>query len=364
MISDVVTSSAVGIIANPASGQDIRRLISAASGYTIAEKTNIVRRLCLGMRVPGVEKVYLIPDHSGIAGSLLRSRDQGSAALGENWPEIALLDMPVEEKAIDTLRAVDLMVKAGVRLIVVLGGDGTHRLVASGCADIPLVALSTGTNNTFPHFQEATVAGIAAGLVATGAIAVSEATRRNKVLRVEIDEGCRDLALVDLCLTDDMWVGSRAVWQPERVREIFVPFARTDAIGWSAVAGYVRHIPRESSDGLHLVLCPPGQGILSLYAPIAPGLILPVGIAEVHTLRPLDVISLKTLTGMVSLDGEREFTLRQCSSVKIWLDLNGPLTVDVPHVLNLAAERGFLYCLSSESTKKRLGRRPSAQQIS
>lgn len=358
MISDLVTNCTVGIIANPASGQDIRRLISAASGYTISEKTNIVRRLCLGMRLPGVEKVYLIPDHSGIAGSLLRSRDQGSAALGENWPEIELLDMPVEEKAIDTLRAVDLMIKAGVRLIVVLGGDGTHRLVANGCANTPLVALSTGTNNTFPHFQEATVAGIAAGLVATGTVSVSEATRRNKVLRVKIDERCHELALVDLCLTDDIWIGSRAVWKPERVREIFVPFARADAIGWSAVAGYVRQVPRESSEGLHLVLCPPGQGLLTLSAPIAPGLILPIGIAEIHTLKPLDVISLKKLAGMVSLDGEREFAMHQCSSVKIWLDLDGPLTVDVPRVLNLAAARGCLYCPSTESTKMPFGMTP------
>ncbi|MFO7577319.1 MAG: NAD(+)/NADH kinase [Pelovirga sp.] len=362
MISDPVPDSSVGIIANPASGQDIRRLVSAASGYTIAEKTNIVRRLCLGMRVPGVTKVYLIPDHSGIAGSLLRSRDQGSAALGETWPQIELLDMPVEEKAIDTLRAVDLMVKAGVRLIVVLGGDGTHRLVADGCADIPLVALSTGTNNTFPQFQEATVAGIAAGLVATGAVPVSAATRRNKVLRVEIDECCRDLALVDLCLTDDVWIGSRAVWKPERVREIFVPFARPDAIGWSAVAGYVRHIPRESSEGLHLVLCPPGQGLMTLCAPIAPGLILPVGIAAVRVLHPLEVISLKELTGMVSLDGEREFTLRRCTSVKIWLDLNGPLTVDVPHVMTLAAERGLLCCPSTERAHKPAGLTPPAHR--
>ncbi|RLB58984.1 MAG: ATP-NAD kinase, partial [Deltaproteobacteria bacterium] len=44
MDSNAVDSATVGIIANPASGQDIRRLISAASGISIAEKTNIVRR--------------------------------------------------------------------------------------------------------------------------------------------------------------------------------------------------------------------------------------------------------------------------------------------------------------------------------
>ncbi len=87
----------VGIIANPASGSDIRRLVSAASGFTIAEKTNIVRRLCLGMQVTGVNRVYLMPDRSGICGSLLRCREQGVAALGESWPEVELLEMPVEE---------------------------------------------------------------------------------------------------------------------------------------------------------------------------------------------------------------------------------------------------------------------------
>ncbi len=332
----------VGIIANPASGQDIRRLISAASGYTIAEKTNIVRRLCLGMRVLGIDRVYMIPDHSGIAGSLLRSRDQGTTVLGEDWPEIELLDMPVEEKAIDTVRAVELMTAAGVRLIVVLGGDGTHRLVANNCENIPLIALSTGTNNTFPHFQEATIAGIAAGLVARGAVSISEATRRNKVLRLEINGHCKDLALVDLCLTDEMWVGSRAIWKPEKVKEIFVTFAKADAIGWSSVAGLASPIPRNSSQGLHLILCPPGQGKLTLYSPIAPGLVLPVGIAEFHILNPLEIITVKRFQGVVALDGEREFTFCQNDEIKVWLDLNGPLTVDVPQVLQLAAERGIL----------------------
>lgn len=331
----------VGIIANPASGRDIRRLISAASGVTIAEKANIVRRLCLGMRVTGVDKVYLIPDRAGIAGSLLRSREQGETVLGESWPEIELFEMVVEEKAIDTLRAVELMVKAGVRLIIVLGGDGTHRLVANNCGDIPMVALSTGTNNAFPFFQEATVVGMAAGLVARRAVSVCEATRRNKVLRVEINGCRRDLALVDLCLTDDLWVGCRAIWKPEKVKEIFVTFAEADAIGMSSVAGLANPVSRDSGQGLHLTLCPPGQGMLTLYAPIAPGLILPVGIAEQRILHPHEKVPVTMSNGVVTLDGEREFAFRPGDSVVVWLDLEGPLTVDVPRVLHLAAERGI-----------------------
>ena len=342
MDSNIVDNATVGIIANPASGQDIRRLISAASGISIAEKTNIVRRLCLGLSIFGVDRVYMIPDKSGIAGSLLRSRDQGVAALDESWPEIELLDMPVEEKAIDTLRAVELMVQTGVQLIIVLGGDGTHRLVANACGNIPIVALSTGTNNTFPYFQEATIVGLAAGLVARGAVTPSEATRRNKVLRVEINGLCKDIALVDLCLTDELWIGSRAIWKPERVKEIFVTFAEADAIGWSSVAGLINPISRENDQGLHLTLCPPGEGQLTIYAPIAPGLILPVGIENFHILKPLEKLLIDMPKGVIALDGEREFAFSQTDKIKVWLDLNGPLSVDVPKVLQIAAKRRVL----------------------
>jgi len=330
----------VGIIANPASGRDIRRLVSAASGFSIAEKSNIVRRLCLGMRNIGVDRVCMIPDYSGIAGGVLRSREQGIKALGEFWPEIELLDMPVEEKAIDTIRAVEIMVKRGVQVIIVLGGDGTHRLVANNCGDIPIIALSTGTNNAFPHFQEATVAGMAAGLVARGAVSICEATCRNKVLRVEVNGQCRDLALVDLCLTDDIWIGARAMWKPEKVKEIFVTYAEADAIGLSSVAGLANPIPRDSGQGLHLVLCPPGQGMLTLCAPIAPGLILPVGISELNILRPKEVVPVNMTNGVVTLDGEREFAFRQDDEINVWLDLDGPFTIDIAKVMHVAAERG------------------------
>lgn len=340
MSSESLNNATVGIIANPASGRDIRRLVSAASGFSIAEKANIVRRLCLGMRAIGVDKVCMMPDRSGIAGSVLRSKEQGTLVLDERWPEIELLEIPIKEKAIDTLRAVEKMVDMGVRIIIVLGGDGTHRLVANSCGNIPLIALSTGTNNAFPHFQEATVAGMAAGLVARGAVSVCEATLRNKVLRVEINGHCRDLALVDLCLTDDMWVGSRAMWKPERVKEIFVTYAEADAIGLSAVAGLVNPISRDSSQGLHLTLCPPGQGMLTLCAPIAPGLIVPVGISELRILRPNDIIPVSMTTGVVTLDGEREFAFRKDDQINVWLDLDGPFTIDVPRVLRVAAERG------------------------
>ncbi|MBA5760390.1 NAD(+)/NADH kinase, partial [Escherichia coli] len=68
----------------------------------------------------------------------------------------------------DTQAGAAYLHRMEVALIVVLGGDGTHRAVAAHCGTTPLVALSTGTNNAFPEHREATVAGVAAGLAATG----------------------------------------------------------------------------------------------------------------------------------------------------------------------------------------------------
>ena len=64
--------------------------------------------------------------------------------------------------------------------MLTLGGDGTNRAFALGWRDAPLLPISTGTNNVFPRFVEATVAGAAAGLVASGAVALRDVARQAK----------------------------------------------------------------------------------------------------------------------------------------------------------------------------------------
>jgi predicted polyphosphate/ATP-dependent NAD kinase len=122
----------VGVVANPASGRDIRRLVAGASVFDNAEKGSMVFRLLTGLGAT----------------------------------ELEFLDLPITGLAGDTEAAVREMVRREVAAIVVLGGDGTHRLVANGCGDTPICALSTGTNNAFPQYCEPTVAGLATGLVA------------------------------------------------------------------------------------------------------------------------------------------------------------------------------------------------------
>src|SRR2546421_11270481 len=127
----------VGGIANPASGRDIRRLVSSASVFDNAEKANMVVRLMAGLVAAGVDRVLMMPTAGSIMANLNR-RLRAAASQGDRLPTLEFLDMPVEETAADTVRATTLLCAAGVRGIAVLGGDGTHRLVARDCGDVPL----------------------------------------------------------------------------------------------------------------------------------------------------------------------------------------------------------------------------------
>ena len=56
---------------------------------------------------------------------------------------------------------------------------------------MPLLPVSTGTNDVFPVVREATIAGLAAGLVATGAVPRAEALARAKVLEFRAGDRAR-----------------------------------------------------------------------------------------------------------------------------------------------------------------------------
>jgi hypothetical protein len=94
------------------------------------------------------------------------------------------------------------------------------RIVAQGCRAVPLVASSTGTNNVFPRMVEGTLAGLAAGLVATGAVAQEQAMRRLPCLAVLLDGELRDHALIDVATSQQPWIEARALWDPAQIAAV------------------------------------------------------------------------------------------------------------------------------------------------
>jgi predicted polyphosphate/ATP-dependent NAD kinase len=340
-----LSSVAVGVIANPVSGRDVRRLVTGASVFDNAEKGAMVHRLMAGLGATGVDRVVMMPAGSGVSESLLRHlRGRTGPLAAQRLPELEHLDMKLSENASDSVEAVKTMVGRGVAAIVVLGGDGTHRVVAKHCGDIPLCALSTGTNNAFPELREATVAGMATGLVATGRLAALDGSgllRREKRLEVTVTGAggsglLGDSALVDVALTSDRWIGSRALWRAADFTEALIAFTTPSAVGLSAVAAALYPVPRAARHALHLVLAPPSEAATVVTVPLAPGLIAEVGVAEIRRVHPGQRIALRQQAGCVALDGEREIELGPDDSATVEL-AEGPLIIDVDAVMTLAA---------------------------
>ena len=100
-----------------------------------------------------------------------------------------------------------------------------------------MIPVSTGTNNVFPRFVEATVAGEAAGLVAAGHVALDEVGRRRprwsrwRSSTPRASPTPHDLALVDAVLLDEPMVGSRALFDPARLRTVVLCRAEPAAVG-------------------------------------------------------------------------------------------------------------------------------------
>jgi predicted polyphosphate/ATP-dependent NAD kinase len=311
----------VGVIANPASGRDIRRLVAGASVFGNADKAGMVFRLLSGLRATGVERVLMMPAADGLSATLHRHLRSAPALPLEE------LEMPLEGTARDSVAATERMVAAGVKAIVVLGGDGTHRVVAKACGDVPLCAISTGTNNAFPELRETTVAGLATGLVATGR---ANALRRESALEVRVG-ALTDLALVDVAVTRERFVGARALWRPEAVSELFVTFANPAAVGLSAIAGALEHLPRGGGRGMRVKLGP-GR---TIRAALAPGLIADVNVESHTTIALGDELAVAPAAGTIALDGERELERRDGEPAFVKL-VEGPRTIDIDAVMALA----------------------------
>jgi len=337
----------IGIVANPESGCDVRRLVSCASVFPTSEKVSMVVRVLAALGSFGVQKALMMPDKSGIAAGVRRAILSHSAIAGDPWPEVQFLEQRIEHTADDTRAAVRTMLAAGVRAIVVLGGDGTHRVVASECGTTPLVTLSTGTNNVFPDLREATIAGIAAGLCATGEFDTAEICRRNKRLNIKFDNR-HEIALVEVAICRNRNIGSRALWNPDDVSEIFVTFAECDSIGFSSIAGLLRPTSRDAAEGCSVRFSHENP-VSWVSAPIAPGLIRNMPIGLVRPLQLGQQIRIDADYGTIALDGEREIEFTAGDNVCLSLDRDGPLTVDIRKTLELAADRGLMASRISHS---------------
>ena len=334
--------SKVGIIANPASGKDIRRLVAYASLMDNRDKMDLVRRLILGAQSTGVDEIVIMPDYYGLGAGAVSGLTRGALHC-----EVSILEMPVTGTQEDSATAARKMKESGVGCVITVGGDGTNRAVARGDRSVPLVPVSTGTNNVFPGMVEATSAGVAAGIVAGGLADSDGVVTVHKRLVVAVDGEERDMALVDAVVLDQAFVGARAVWNIGEVRQVFCTRAQPETIGLSAIGGGICPVDPEDDFGLYLEV---GDGRWRTRAAVLPGVIQEVGVREVRRLPLGEETAISMRPCLLALDGERELTVAARDEVTVRVERDGPRVVDIKKAIRQAASRGFF---SDDSRSKR-----------
>jgi predicted polyphosphate/ATP-dependent NAD kinase len=326
----------VGIIANPAASKDIRRLVAQGRVVPDWEKVNIVRRALLGLQSVGVDRVLAMPDSSHL---VQRAADDPHLSV-----EVGLLQMTALFNEGDTVRAAAAMAAEGVNCVITLGGDGTNRAVAKGSRDMAMVAISTGTNNVFPVMVEGTLAGIAAGLIASGRLSANDAAIVSKTLHIHVNGEPTELALVDVAVSRERYVATRAIWDLRTVYEVFLTRAEPAGIGLSSIGGRLHPLSLADVGGLHYRLAGPDadpDGSSTVIAPVAPGMVEPATIARWDLLHEGVPVSLQRRYCTIALDGERSLVLSPDDAVEVVLARDGPPVVQVQRALLRAAQLGL-----------------------
>lgn len=318
----------LGIIVNPFSGRDVRRVAARASTSDHHEKQQQVTRLVLGALAAGVDRIYLGHEPFRINEKAV-----------ENLPErnqVEILRYQLTHTAADTRTMCQLMWAEGCRVFIVLGGDGTSRIVADEIPEAIILPLSTGTNNVFPYRLEASVAGTAAGMVASGKVPAA-LCRPCKRIKVEFADQA-EIALIDAVLLRNDFIGSLLPFAADNLSTILLTRAEPASVGISPIGGYLLPTGHHDDAGVAAECTP--EAAQRINVPISPGLHEDVGISGVRRLELGETIEFEG-PGIIAFDGDRVIKLGDGETAIGWVDRDGPGIIEADVVLAEAATQNL-----------------------
>jgi hypothetical protein len=317
----------LGIIVNPMSGRDVRRVAARASISAHHDKQQQVTRLVLGAFHYGASEVYL-------ANEPFRISERAIENIVEK-DRVKMLNFKLKHSAQDTVTAAKKMWEAGCRTFIVLGGDGTNRIVARTCPDAVLLPLSTGTNNVFPQMVEASIAGAAAGLICSGKVPVENNCYRCKQIHITSTDGQSDIALVDAILLKNDQIGSFLPFSAANITNIFLARSEAASVGISPIGGFLMPCGAEDNFGVKLRCSESAE--LQLEVPISPGLYDKIGIESYDKVELEDVNSIEG-PGILAFDGDREIQLTAGQSALVSIRADGPWIIEPKRIMAAAVK--------------------------
>ncbi len=326
--------ASIGIILNPFSGKDLRRLTTNASIVTNQEKVNKVFRMILSMNSFGIDKVWIMPDAFSVNESILnKMKSRPDLTI-----QVELLDFSPYGTYLDTMHAAEEMAQKGAGCIIVLGGDGTNRLVARTEVQVPVISVSTGTNNAYPQAWEGTTAGIAAAFTA---LHPDKAVvgQRDKSIKIVKNGGKEEVAIVDAAITRLPNIGTRVVQNLDDIEEVITCISAPHLIGFSALVGSLAYCDQADDFGHRIVLTQEGKASL---APVNSGELTLFHYENVNKIEIGETLHYNCKhEGTVALDGERTLVFSKGDMLDITIERKGLYQVDVKKTLLAALQEGF-----------------------
>ncbi|QGU94614.1 ATP-NAD kinase [Clostridium bovifaecis] len=325
---------AIGIISNPGSGKDIRRLFSSSMNLMNSEKANIVERAILAAYEFGTKKFYIMPDSYRTGERVLKN------IKGKKGIEVDLTTLNFREtgQPRDTEKAVEMMNELDISCLVVLGGDGTSRLVAKGNPKMPIIPIATGTNNVYPENLEGTNVGMAAAYIDQKGYS-NEIVYKDKRIDIFINGELKEVAVVEAIISSNPLIGSKAIWKTDEILEIVAILCRADTIGFSAIIGVQEKANQSDPFGFAAKV---NKGSEKIKLPISAGEII-----VINTTKPTKIDLGKSYIyraeqhGTLALDGERTITYKIGDEIEFKITREGPIHVNVRNTLEKARDEGF-----------------------
>ena len=238
----------VGVIANPASARDIRRLVASGAAVTTNHKLNMLSRLLAGLSAAGVDRVVSMRDLGGVRPASHPSRPNPADRAG---PSSSSVTTPSHKRRRTPPTPWRKCALAGSMPSSFFGGDGTNRVVADCCGPIHRVDLDRDQQRL--SGSDRTHGGRPRNRTGcNGRVDPAAATRCSKILEVQVGN-VSERALVDVAILSGDQVGSGAIWEPTAIRSccfwrspnptpsgcprsapIYVRFAETNQLGFTS----------------------------------------------------------------------------------------------------------------------------------
>lgn len=302
----------IGLIANPASSKDIRRLTGLARVIDIEEKANLIARLLVGIgSVRGVS-VLALDDAAGLVRRAVK-------LAGEPAANVDFLAYDSVGSEADTRAAASMLAETGAGALVSVGGDGTARAAAEGWPRAPLVPLAAGTNNAFALTDEPTVVGMA---TARAIMDHRDAFVDTVAVEVETTDGAA-VAVIDAVAVRDRWVGAGAIWDPASLVEGVVTSSRRTAVGIASISAALGPLDPGHARRIHF------GGTRTVQAVFGPGVVLDVPVAGHVDLPMGSEVRLDPIGGLIALDGERRLPA-EGASLRV---VPGPRVIDLKRAM-------------------------------